>query len=206
MILHSVKDLVPAGSDLGVSPNVSGWHSELPEFAAIVGGSNPTLIVEVGSYVGQSALRFAELCPTSIIICVDTFLGSIEHMGESPDYRLPVRFGRPMMYEQFLANVSTSNYADRIFPLCQTSLTAAKLIRTMPVVPDMCYIDGPHDVAAVYWDLRHYWGLLRKGGVMFGDDLNGTHPGVVCGLEWFCDEEGLKFEERQPFWVLRKTR
>lgn len=203
MKLESVKTLCPNASVLGIEPFHHGWNSEKPEFEAIVKAQEHALIVEVGSWLGQSALRFASMCPNALVICVDTWLGSTDHMP----FKLPRNYGFPDIYRQFIVNVASAsgNVAERIYPMVQTSRNAAKLLRSLPFSPTLIYIDGSHEEDDCYDDACAYYKLLAPGGTLFGDDFdNPDHPGVRPAVERFCKERGLVYEVRNGFWVTHK--
>lgn len=201
MILESVKTLCPDPSVIGLGVYDHGWNSNKPEFAEIVQAKEHKLIVEVGSWFGQSALNFCKLVPGSIIICVDTWLGSTEALH----FKLPKNHGYPDCYRQFLANVAYSPYADRVFPLVQTSRNAARMLTKLPFRPTLVYVDGSHMAPDVYDDMSDYWKLVAPGGTMFGDDLdNPHHPDVRPEVERFCKDYGLTFEVKNGFWVIQK--
>lgn len=60
-----------------------GWNGDSPIFKYIINQVKPKLIVEVGSWMGQSACTMAaalkELNLDAAVICIDTWLGSKEH-------------------------------------------------------------------------------------------------------------------------------
>ena len=65
---------------------LDGWNSYAPIFATLIKRVKPRVIIEVGSWVGASAIHMAKLAgPECIMWCVDTFEGSREHQsGELP--------------------------------------------------------------------------------------------------------------------------
>ena len=65
---------------------------------------------------------------------------------------------------------------------------------------DFIYIDGSHDEEDVASDLRGYWGLLREGGVLFGDDYD--WPGVKAAVDRFAGDNGLRTELAGIQWVI----
>lgn len=201
MQLKSIHDLCPDPSVLGISENISGWNSEKPEFAQIVQEAAPKLIVEVGCWVGQGTLRLAELAPEAIIIAVDTWLGSTDHNGN-----IPMENGYPLLYKTFLRNIAGKPAASRIFPMPQTSKTAARFIKTLPQKPDTIYIDGSHEVGDVYDDVSAYYEVLAQGGTLFGDDYGDRHhPGVKVSVQRFALERGFVVTGANGFWRIKKT-
>jgi len=55
------------------------WNSELPIFEELIKRNEPKRIIEVGSWLGGSAIRMAQICRDlgydAKIICIDTWLG-----------------------------------------------------------------------------------------------------------------------------------
>lgn len=136
--------------------------------------TNPSAIVEVGTWLGASALHMAGLCGAEIV-CVDTWLGSKEmwdNFGDSRHDQLQLRHGYPQLYYQFLSNVVHAGKQGQITPCPLPSLIAARLLLEKGARFDLCYIDASHDEEDVLADIAAWLPLLRPGGVLFGDDLD----------------------------------
>jgi hypothetical protein len=153
------------------------WSTGIPNidktlFDHVFGGQHPSLIIEVGTWKGDSAITMADyVADNGTIICVDTWLGSFE-MYHFPDmYR---KNGYPQVYYQFLSNVVHCGKQNIIVPMPITSHLAARLLRGWKVQADAIYIDASHDYHDVKQDLEDYWPLVKKGGVLFGDDFKWT--------------------------------
>lgn len=184
--------------------DMQGWGSNAPIFGELIAETRPRLIIEVGTWKGASALHMASICsniplPTQIL-CVDTWLGAYEFIGAiSSERDLQRSYGWPHVYYQFLANVMYEAQMDRIIPFPQTSLIAARYLWHHQVRADLIYIDGSHDADDVAADIRAYWPLLRRGGVLFGDDYE-SWPDVrlaVYGSEHPFELVGGRY------WVMR---
>lgn len=202
--LLSVADL---GCPADALPDLQGWHSTDPFFAKIIEQVDPEVIVEVGTWKGASAIHMARLTETvgTKIYCCDTWLGGIDHLlhEDTPPNGLSRKHGYPQIYYTFLKNVTDSGYSNRIFPVVQTSVNAARVLSRQGVIADLVYVDGSHEINDVYADLCAYWPLVRSGGVMFGDDLG--FPGVCLDANRFAIERGLQLKvESNNFWVLSK--
>lgn len=157
--------------------DLQGWGSDDPIFRDIISATRPSVIVEVGTWKGASAIHMAqitkELGLDTTIICVDTWLGSPEHfLAQQPGWResLLLRNGFPHLYYTFLSNVIRAGLQDRIIPLANTSDNAAVILGSMNIAADLVYIDAAHEEEPAYRDFRNYWNLLSEGGVLLGDD------------------------------------
>lgn len=183
--------------------DLSGWGSDAPIFGQLIDELRPRLIVEVGSWKGASAIHMARQCDAldldTRIVCVDTWLGAYEFLGSDGERDLKPIYGYPQIYYQFLANVVQTGQQQRIIPFPQTSLIAARYLAQHQVKADLIYIDGSHDEVDVAMDIRSYWPLLRRGGVLFGDDYD-CWEGVRQGVA----DSGRTFEVLDGrYWVMR---
>jgi predicted O-methyltransferase YrrM len=198
--------MLPDPSILRLEPCINGWNSERPEFEQIVREAGDVrFIVEVGSWLGQSALRFMDLCPNAIICTVDTWLGSQEHMRDGMMATVPHEFGYPIIYRQFVCNIAHSKHAARVFPLPQTALHGARLLKTMKMPVDLCYIDGDHEPGSPFLDCISYWPLVRSGGTIFGDDAdNPAYPHLWEEVQQFAASVDHPIERISNFWRIKK--
>lgn len=176
------------------------WGSEHPWLRETIDRVQPQIIIEVGTFLGRSALHMGEhikaLGLDSAIICVDTWLGD-EHHWLEPEVRhlLEHRYGRPEFYHTFCANVWGSNLQETIIPLSMDSISGARLLSRLGVKADMIYVDGGHVGGEVYRDLVNFWSLLRPGGAMLMDDYgDGRFQGLTDDVNRFAREQGLPLE------------
>lgn len=197
----------PPSADLPL--DLQGWAGTDPLLLQAIDAVRPGLGVEVGSWKGQSAVFMAEHRRArgydSAILCIDTWLGSIEHLARE-DLRplLGLRHGRPTLYEQFHANVRARGLETWITPLPQTSQTAARYLAMRSVRADLVYLDGSHEYEDVLADLEAYWPLLRPGGLLVGDDFIPMFEGVRRACTRFAARHGLAVQVAGVKFVLRK--
>ena len=171
-------------------PKIQGWNSTSEALSKAMNQSNPKSIVEVGTWLGASALFMAEQSKIPMI-CVDTFLGSNEILWrDNTVTNLTENFSK--IYDQFCINVTHSNLNDVISPLPMTSSSAAELFSKEGVKVDMVYIDAGHREREVYADLQDWWPLTDK--VLVGDDYNSTWQGVIDASNRFASENNIKLE------------
>lgn len=165
--------------------DLDGWHGDHPIFRDLIHELCPRLIIEVGTWKGMSAIHMADEAKRRTweckIVCVDTWLGALEFWTNKNDgqrYKsLNLRNGYPSVYYQFLSNVIHNNSQEMIIPFPQTSLIAARWFKANRITADLIYIDASHDQEDVEADIAAYSGVLRPGGILFGDDY-GHWPGV----------------------------
>lgn len=191
--------------------DASGWGSDSPAFRDLVDELRPARIIEVGTWKGGSALTLAaaaaDLGLEVEILCVDTWLGALEMWTDPADPErygaLALKHGYPTLYYQFLANVCRAGRQRAITPFPVPSVTAAQWFALRGVRADLIYIDGSHEEEDVLQDLVSYWGIVRPGGVIFGDDW--SWDGVRLAVQRFASEEGLAITHRHDKWELRKA-
>jgi len=190
-------------------PDTRGWRGDSPVFGKLIDTTRPSRIIEVGTWKGQSAITMGTHVKQSglrcLITCVDTWLGSLEFwdgLEDTPERDLRLRHGYPQVYYQFLSNVVHAGLQDVILPFPAPSLIAARYFARQGLTADLVYIDGSHDEQDVLADLRAYFGLVRPGGVLFGDDFN--WEGVRNAVTAFAAESRCRlylFDE--VFWVFQ---
>lgn len=163
------------------------WGDNTNAFETII--KEPSLIIEIGSWEGASAIIMAEIiikrklkCK---IICVDTWLGSIELLPLKKD-----------VYKNFLEN--TKEYD--IVHIRNTSSIAAQIFKKNKVMADLVYIDGSHNEQDVSVDLENYWPLCKE--VLFGDDWK--IASVQSAVSLFALEKALKINLLGNVWILDK--
>lgn len=188
---------------------LSGWNGMSNIFSSLVTETKPKTIIEVGTWKGQSAINMANCCKqnglSSILYCVDTWLGALEFWTDAtPDRNLMCKHGYPMVYYQFLSNVIHENVQDIIIPVPMPSHLASKWFSHKSIKADLIYIDGSHEYDDVVQDIIDYVPLLRSGGILFGDDFVDHWSGVKRAVREYASANSLKFEVYENnFWVIR---
>ena len=196
----------------GISEDRQGWHSTHEIFGKLMRETNARTIIECGSWKGASAIHMADLRmnmvgESFVLYACDTWLGGIDHdlTQENPTSVLKRERGYPLLYQQFLYNVAKAGLQNHIVPVVQTSVNAARLLRAHGISAELIYVDGSHEGMDPFWDILAYWPLLKKGGIMFGDDWG--FPDVKASVFRFLSEAKLwpRLElVDDNFWIIRK--
>lgn len=147
------------------------------------GGERPLRMLEVGSWVGESALAFLGGAPKdSKIYCVDHWEGSASdwtcHIAKEVN-----------VWDWFLKNTEEL-IGVSIFPVKGDSVQAAQDLGESQEL-DLIFLDADHDEAAFAADLKAWERHLALNGVLCGHDYCGEFPGVVNALEAFLGPLGL---------------
>ncbi len=188
---------------------LGGWHSDSKVFQFVIESAKPKFIIEVGSFVGFSAITMAEHLDRQknpcAILCIDTWLGSLEYWRNKQsmqDSGMQLSHGYPQWYFSFLTNIAVTKHADRVVPLPLPTLIAARLLKEKGIMADLIYIDASHDEKDVYEDMMAYWPLVNQGGALFGDDWQ--WESVARAVQRFCTERGLEFQHDAVNWIIQK--
>ena len=187
--------------------DLQGWaSSDSPVFEKLIDEVKPDLIIEVGTWKGRSAIQMAKYClkhkKDFEIVCVDTWLGSVEHWaGVDPNLRNKnFKNGRPNIYEQFLSNVVRSGMEKYITPFPIDSINGALSLHLLKAQADIIYIDAGHEYLSVKCDLYEYSKLVRPGGCILGDDFF-YGPVASAAYDTFGDDKVIKLSEDKFLWI-----
>lgn len=196
---------VPPEPDTRYS-DVAGWFNcaEIYDLAmsAALATTKPTVIVEIGCWLGRSTLYMAQRLASRsnalghiAIYAVDTWEGS----ASEPAHAEIISVLKKPLFEMFLANLK-SGAADKIvFPIKKSSVEASALFLDRSV--DFCFIDGEHTVEAVSNDLRAWFPKIKIGGILAGDDYYWGE--VRLALDYFCKVNGLNYRVVGPGWLIQ---
>lgn len=151
---------------------VNGWNSRHPKLAELIHETQPNTILELGSWLGASALYMAESTDAEIV-CVDTWTGA-EEMWKAKDdptryLALKIEHGYPTIYRDFMSNVIKAGKQHQITPCPLPTGVALRFFKSMNVKPDLIYVDADHAYESVKQDIEA--SLLLKPKVICGDDF-----------------------------------
>lgn len=174
----------PFAHALKLPIDLQGWNSDHPWLSEAA--SRPGIIVEVGVWKGASIATMARHIQfsgrDSVVIAVDTWLGSAEHWLDG--HLVRDRSGTSQLYDLFRSNMVQEGLAGYVVPLPLDSASAATVIGTLGIRPAVLHIDAGHDYASVIADLERWWPLLLPGGTAIMDDYgNPDWPDVKRAVD-----------------------
>ena len=151
----------------------------------------PSSILEIGSWMGSSAIAWArassEFQPDSAVYCVDTWLGSVEHYlstcGNSWNIeKLSLSDYGPTFFDDFLWNIWDSGYQDKILPFRASSSSALPFFEKEGLSFDVVYVDGAHNMLSVFSDVKGALKIVSQKGLICGDDFDwlSVRRGLLC--------------------------
>lgn len=139
---------------------------------------NPQLhILEVGSWVGASALSFAQGLKIhnnaqGTVTCVDAwkpFFNRDTH-NDNVYQTMEQALSSETAYQLFSHNIGTLPESMTCQHLRGKSDNILPLLR--PNTFDIIFIDGDHSYTPVLKDIKNSLDLVKEGGIICGDDLN----------------------------------
>ena len=162
----------------------------------------PLRIVEVGSWVGETALALhAGLNEDGgVVYCVDTWKGCpTDGTGAFCE-----TVGSDKIFQQFLTNVGDL-INDQIRPIKGYSVEVASEF-PYPQDADIVFIDAAHDYKNVRADIDAWLPHVAPDGILCGHDFCDGFPGVVRAVKETCDEGNMMptFINGTSIWFLKK--
>lgn len=133
------------------------------------------IMVEVGSFTGESTEMFAKSGKFSSITAVDAWDNSVA----SKDFD-----GCDMSLAEQLFVLRTYRYPC-VRRIRNLSTNASFLFDKHSI--DFIYIDADHEYESVYQDILHWLPKVRPGGFIGGHDYNIDYPGVKRAVLDFFD-------------------
>lgn len=173
-------------------------------------GHEPKLMLEVGSFLGNSVTNaWGPLMKKSggHVICIDTWEGDINmRLSESFQWFMKFDRGFPNLYQTFLDNVVAADLTSTVFPLALPSIVGARTMAALKWEFDVAYVDSAHEAGETLVELHLYYGLLKPGGVLLGDDYQ-HFPAVRVDVERFAKCQGLTVQfPTSNTWMLQKPK
>ena len=182
-------------------------------FSDLVAVSRPENILEIGSWHGASIVRFLSesevLGLTTKAVCIDTWLGNLEHWMSWCDGgwafdQLLVEAGEPQFLKSFKENLEAFGFGEQVSIIRAPSEIGLKFLRTSNASAkfDLIYVDGDHSTNAVLSDLRLSFPLLAQSrtSLLSGDDW--SWKSVRRALAIFCARRQLRVYVKDGSWVV----
>ncbi|XP_027336777.1 uncharacterized protein LOC113850429 [Abrus precatorius] len=198
-----------AANNLRRTTRIKGWGSSGAVFENLIRKVRPRTIVEVGTFLGASALHMAELTRQhgldTQILCIDDFRGWAGFRDRFK--KIPMVNGDVLLYYQFLQNVVTFNQTESVLPVPFSSGSALMELCEWGIFGDLVEIDAGHDFLSAWSDINRGYRILRPGGVIFGHDYftAADNRGVRRAVDLFVRIHNLKVNVDGQHWVIYTT-
>ena len=151
-------------------------------------GYVPTFGVEVGSFIGSSAIILGNMVKSvnGVLMCVDTWCGDINMWLMNEFHKtMNKEDGNPKIYDYFILNIMNNNLTDTVIPLRVSSIVGARMLKVLNYEIDFVYVDSAHEAGETFMELMLYHDILKNKGILFGDDYHGF-PAVKYDVDLFC--------------------
>lgn len=149
------------------SPHTPIWEQVYAEMR----GRPGLVFLEIGVFEGRSTvwlLSHILTHPTSRVVCVDTFEGSVEHRADPRSTAFVDDAIIDDLFARFMHNVRP--HRRRVEVRRGRSQEILRMLR--PGSFDSVYVDGSHRACDVLEDAVLSFRLLRSGGLMIFDDYD----------------------------------
>ncbi len=174
-----------------MADKIFGWFADQNRatLAQLIAEHDVKTVLEIGSFLGLSAIWFAER--VDHVTCIDTFEETAtEHNDNNlvwtlKDMHLPNPFRCV-----FQKNIEEAGVANKISVVQKRSADAAKHVGRF----DLIYIDGDHSLEGITSDITLYLPKARK--VICGDDYTDRFPGVLRATRELLPDH----KSSGPFW------
>ena len=195
-LLHAVNPYEGFDSDLHPAELVE-CQDHSPHFNHL--GKDAKLILEIGSWLGHSAIQWCDSAPEAEVVCLDTWLGT-EDMWDTHDDELGLLHGYPQVYFKFLANIMRAGKQAQVTPMPMSSNVGLELLYKNGVKPDVVYVGRSHSFNAVREDLFGAMKMRAKlicgGGFSRGTAVREAVRSINHTCDWTLDIDG-------EFWILK---
>ena len=183
------KDLIEIWKSGGKDGGPGGWAGYYYGiFSQVIKNNNFKTCVEVGIGYGFHAKEILENTSVEKLYLVDP-------MCYYPNDAFADDVLKYGGFEKLVSNIENHliEHKDRY-----TWYRWPSLMITNEQIPDgsidAIVIDGDHSYEAVSKDLPFWWGKLRKGGWLLGDDYGSCHPGTKKAVDEFAINNNLCIE------------
>lgn len=200
-----------------------GWFYDANRevIESIVNGDT-SCIVELGTWLGRSALYFVEKAPNAVIFTVDLwsndFLLTDSHYTASGE-NLTILKGPPI-YEQYIVNTweqryrrqskagsnssnsSSSNYSGLV-PMKMDTVAALELLKANGITPDVIYVDANHHYNPVIRDVEACLRIFPEAQLI-GDDWD--YEEVRRAVKYVANKHGKElYVNKAKCWTFSAT-
>lgn len=160
---------------------------ELVHFVAASRPKQPLRIVEIGSWVGESAIAmhqgFGPFGGT--VFCVDTWEGSLTDMSSV----IAKEVGFEKLFDVFKDNVG--DLLDKSIKVFRGESVQVASEFEDPQNVDMVFIDADHSYNSVKADIQAWLRHVAPTGIIAGHDWTDGFPGVAKAVKEICDSVGI---------------
>lgn len=181
---------------------IQGWFTFSRLYSlAVNNASDNSIFVEVGSWKGKSSVYMGvEIINSKKNIkfnCVDTWLGSDEHLNKNSACYEPLLQTPDGLYNEFLRNVSPLMSVINI--IRKPSIEAVNIFKENSL--NFVFIDAAHDYDNVCADIKAWLPKVTPNGVLAGHDY--SYAPIKNALKDILHND-YKFSLEEDIWLYKK--
>lgn len=190
---------------------IKGWGSNGAVFENLIRKVRPKTIIEVGTFLGASALHMFELTRglglyDTQIICIDDFRGWPGFSDHLRMKDMKMVNGDVLLMYQFMQNVMQANATESVVYMPFSSGSALEKLCEWGVFGELIEVDAGHDFHSAWSDINRAFKLLKpglEGGVIFGHDYftAADNRGVRRAVNLFARAHNLTVQVDGQHWV-----
>ena len=171
MSMSEMQDVSMQGDLTGMDfvDRIPGWFAaeNRDTLSSLIAKHSVTSVIEIGSFLGKSAVWFGLHPEITEIFCVDRWFEFAETANSNNLVSTLTRWGLPRdFFHLFRDNILAAGLFDKVIPIRGDSRDVHPLVTQC----DLVYIDGSHDYAGCRSDVQLYGPKARK--VICGDDFD----------------------------------
>ena len=178
----SWEPTVHTGKITRVNRLMYGMFNLTTELGSALEDIENTVMVEIGSYKGESTLMFASSFAFDTIYSIDPLVGMSDNIQEEFNQNTKLFKGN-----------GTGIGDIKVEHIKEYSFDAVERFKDESL--DFVYIDGNHSFDNVARDILLYLPKIKKTGFIGGHDYSPEHPGVREAIRYCGLEEGLFFAD-----------
>ncbi|XVE73647.1 hypothetical protein DITRI_Ditri11bG0135300 [Diplodiscus trichospermus] len=185
---------------------IKGWGSDGAVFEHLIKRVKPRVIIEVGTFLGASALHMVnvtrKLGLQTQILCLDDFRGWPGFRDRFKDIKMIN--GDVLLLQQFMQNVVSYKATGSVLPVPFSTGSGLEKLCEWGITADLIEIDAGHDFISAWGDINRAYRILRPGGVIFGHDYftAADNRGVRRAVNLFAQMNNLKIQTDGQHWVI----
>ncbi|KAL2478650.1 S-adenosyl-L-methionine-dependent methyltransferase superfamily protein [Forsythia ovata] len=188
---------------------IRGWGSTGAVFENLIRRVRPRTIIEVGTFLGASALHMTKLTRQlglkTQILCIDDFRGWPGFLDKFKDIKMVN--GDVLLMYQFMQNVFYANATESVLFMPFSTGSALDKLCEWGVFAELIEVDAGHDFHSAWTDINKAYKILRPGGVIFGHDYftSADNKGVRRAVNLFARLNNLRVQLDGQHWVIHSN-
>lgn len=156
---------------------------ELIKYVNTFSNTNDMVMIEIGSYAGESTELFAKNFKK--VISIDPYINDYDKNDPACKY---MDFDN--VYKKFSDVISKYDNISHIRKISDDAINDLKGIKV-----DLIYIDGLHTYEQVKKDITNYKSLINKNGFISGHDYHLVWQGVIDAIHETIGEPEMVFQD-----------